>query len=172
MTATIECRSGVSRHNLVGAACLLLIRDDKILMLRRANTGYADGSWAPPNGHLEFNESVKDAMIREAREEVGIEIRHEDLDVVHVMSRRSFWDNCDNSERVDFFLTASHYQGEPTNVESHKHDKLAWLKVNDLPSSTVPYICQAIRYVQLGQTYSEVGWDDVCPACGQDRYRS
>ena len=55
------------RFTLLSAVHLVLIKDDKILLLRRKNTGYEDGKYSLVAGHLDGKESVTTAMIREAR---------------------------------------------------------------------------------------------------------
>jgi len=60
------------RFVLRAASYLLLIKKDKILLLRRFNTGWEDGKYTLISGHLEGNETVKQAMIREAKEEAGM----------------------------------------------------------------------------------------------------
>lgn len=65
----------------------MLLRDDTILLLRRFNTGFADGQYSLPAGHLDGNEHVIDAAIREAREEIGIEIDASTARVCGVMHR-------------------------------------------------------------------------------------
>lgn len=60
------------RHMLVGDVHLLLINSaGEVLFGRRQNTGYRDGAWHLPSGHLEAGESLVTALIREAREELG-----------------------------------------------------------------------------------------------------
>lgn len=130
------------------------MRGDEILLLRRRNTGYEDGNYSMIAGHLDGGEPVKDAMIREAREEVGVEIDAVDLDVAHVMHRRS------SDERIDFFLTAMHWRGEPVNREPHKCSELRWCRLDDLPHNTIPYVRQAIQNVRHGIAFDSYGWDE------------
>jgi hypothetical protein len=51
------------RHRSIVDVHLVLRRDGKILMGRRANTGYGDGLLHLPSGHLERGESVIEAVI-------------------------------------------------------------------------------------------------------------
>lgn len=61
---------------------------NEILLLRRVNTGYEDGNYSVIAGHLDGQEEVVEAAIREAGEEAGIEIRASDIEVVGVMHRK------------------------------------------------------------------------------------
>ena len=59
----------MERFKLVVAVHLILIENGKILLLRRYNTGYEDGNYSLVAGHIDGNESVIQAMQREALEE-------------------------------------------------------------------------------------------------------
>ena len=131
---------------------ILLLRGEKVLMLRRYNTGYEDGNYSVVAGHLEGGETIINAAIREIEEEVGVHINGEDIQVVGVMHRKS------DDERVDFFLTTDMWSGEPTNQELDKCDDLGWYSLNSLPVNTIPYVRQAIEYYQKGIWFHEFGW--------------
>jgi 8-oxo-dGTP diphosphatase len=53
---------------------VFLRQSNHVLQVRRANTGFEDGNYAPVGGHLESRETVKEAAVREAQEEVGVQI--------------------------------------------------------------------------------------------------
>jgi 8-oxo-dGTP diphosphatase len=148
-----------SRFKLVGAVHLLLMKDAQVLLLRRFNTGYEDGNYSVPAGHLDGNEPVSNAMVREAFEEAGISISASDLRVVHVMHRRSPAADGNSNERVDFFLTTSAWKGDPQIMEPNKCDELDWFSINDLPSNVIPYIRQALDCYRQDSRYSEFGWE-------------
>jgi 8-oxo-dGTP diphosphatase len=131
---------------------LLFFRDDHILLLLRANTGYMDGFYSVPAGHLDGNESVREAGTREGFEEVGVRITPINLQFSSVMHRH------EGDERVDFFFLVQQWAGEPFNAEPGKCDNLAWVNVNSLPENTVPYVRQAISNHLAGIQYSEFGW--------------
>ena len=87
------------RFKIIPTSHLFLIKNNKILLLRRFNTGYEDGNYSVVAGHLDRNETFAQAMTREAKEEAGIDIKPGDLEVVHVMHRKQ-----PNEERIDFFI--------------------------------------------------------------------
>ena len=137
---------------MIVAAYFILVREDKILLLRRFQTGYADGQYSLPSGHVEDGESLKAAMVREMQEEIAIRLKQSDLRVVHVMHRK------EEDIRMDFFFTTDKKGLKPRNAEPHKADDLSWFPVTKLPSNTVPYIRAAIESYRKKIWYSEFGW--------------
>lgn len=142
------------RFKLVSAVHLFLLRGNQVLLLRRFETGYEDGNYSVVAGHLQGEEEVKAAAIREAAEEVGIEIAPQDVRIVGVMHRR-----CDD-ERVDFFLTASSWSGRVTNNEPDKCDQLAWFRMDELPKNMIPYVRRALENHRRGRWFGSFGWGE------------
>jgi 8-oxo-dGTP diphosphatase len=134
---------------------LWFLRDDQILLARRFNTGYADGQYSVPAGHLDGGETVLDAAAREAEEEVGVQIRPEDMTFSTVMHRM---EKDDENERVDFFVHVHQWQGEPFNAEPDKCDELRWVNVNALPPNTIPYVRKALKNHLNNISFDEFGW--------------
>jgi len=131
---------------------LFFIRENEILMARRLNTGYRDGEYSVPAGHLDGGETVMQAGIREALEEVGVQLREEDISITSVMHR------LDGEERVDFFLQIHRWDGEPVNAEPDKCDDLRWVHFDELPENTIPYIRRAITNHLKDIQIDEFGW--------------
>ncbi|MCD6476277.1 MAG: NUDIX domain-containing protein [Anaerolineaceae bacterium] len=134
------------------AVHLFFLRNESVLLLRRFNTGWGDGKYSVPAGHVDTSESVIGASIREVREEIGLLLHPSDIEVVHVMHRKA------EAERIDFFLVANNWTGEITNKEPQKCDDLSWYPLKSLPVNTLHYVRQGLIKYQDGVLFSEFGW--------------
>jgi len=128
---------------------LFFLREDQILLLRRFNTGFRDGEYTVPAGHIDGGETILEAAVREAKEEAGVDIAFSDLTFSTVMHR------IEDEERVDFFFQAHAWTGEPFNAEPEKCDDLRWFDRDQLPENTVPYVRQALRNHLAGIPFAE-----------------
>lgn len=61
----------------------LIRRGDDLLLTRISQRGFHTGSWTLPGGGLDHGEPPRDALVREVREECGVECRVGDLLDVH-----------------------------------------------------------------------------------------
>lgn len=143
----------MERFKLVVAVHLMLIENGKILLLRRYNTGYEDGNYSVVAGHIDGNESVIKAMQREALEEAGIKIKEEDLEIVHIMHRKS-----EDRESIDYFLTCKSYTGKISIMEKDKCDELKFYDLDKLPINVIPYVRKGIEYYRNNIPFSIYGW--------------
>jgi len=134
------------------AVHMIFLHNDRVLLLRRFHTGWEDGKYSVPAGHVDAGESVTQAAIREVREEVGVDLKASDLEVVHVMHRKG------DEERIDFFLVVKGWTGEITNAEPQKCDDLTWYPLSALPGNVIPYVRQGLANYQSGLLFSEFGW--------------
>lgn len=117
---------------------LFFFRENQILLLRRFNTGFRDGEYSVPAGHLDGGETVLQAAVREGKEEVGVDIEEIGMTFSTVMHR------IEDDERVDFFVRVHKWQGEPFNAEPDKCDDLRWVDITALPANIIPYVNQAL----------------------------
>jgi ADP-ribose pyrophosphatase YjhB (NUDIX family) len=149
-----QTRGWQDRFRLILSVYLVLIdKDNRVLQLKRQNTGFADGEYGLPAGHVDGNEEARLAMCREAKEEVGLTLHPEQLKFVHTMHR-----HCGDHERLDLFFECREWEGEPVNAEPHKCSELRWSPLNDLPSETINYYKQMFEYVERGETYGHFGF--------------
>jgi 8-oxo-dGTP diphosphatase len=138
----------MERFKIKVAVYIILLREGKVLLGRRINTGWQDGNYGLPAGHLEAGESIVEALLRETREEIGIMLAPEDVAFVHTMHRRS--------DYIDMYFVAKQWSGEPKNTEPEKCDELAWFALDALPSNMIPPVRVALEHYQNGILFSEL----------------
>ncbi len=142
------------RFKLIPEVFLVLVRDGKVLLSRRFQTGYEDGKYGMVAGHVDGNETMRQAMAGEANEETGITIEPTNLEHMLTMHR---W--CGDHERIGFYFTVQQWGGEIKNMEPHRCEDLSWFPVDQLPENTIPHIRTAIDCCAKGARYYEFGWD-------------
>lgn len=141
---------------LTPATYLILKENNKVLLLRRYNTGYEDGNYSLIAGHFDGDEPATQCIIREAKEEADIIVKQENLRLVHIMHRATQQGR--ENERADFFFTTNSWEGKIKNTEPHKCDDLSWFPLDNLPTNTIPYIRFALESFSKNVTFSEFGW--------------
>ncbi len=140
------------RFSLIVDLHLFLVKEGKILFLLRKNTGYMDGYYHVPAGHLDGKERIIDGLIRESKEEIGVIIKEEDAKLVHIMHNKS------NVERLGFFFEVKKWEGEIKNMELDKCESLEWFYLDDLPEKIVPYAKSAVKNYLNNILFSYHGW--------------
>lgn len=143
------------RFKAVVAVYLLLIKEDNILLYLRQNTGFGDGMYSLIAGHLDGNESVTNAMLREAEEEAGITINPEDIEITCVMHRKA-----QDREVIDYFMKVEKWGNHIQNLEPHKCKELKFFPIKELPDNIIPYVKLAINCSLQGIKFTEFGWDN------------
>lgn len=123
------------RIKITPCVFLYIKRGDKILLSRRFNTGYKDGNYSLASGHIKKGEILEEALIREAKEELGITIKKEDIFLIYIMNRETT-----EGGRIDFVFTVSKWGGEINNNEPNKCDRLAWFNAEKLPKNIITYV--------------------------------
>jgi len=130
------------RRRVVVDVILLVMRNGRILLRERANTGYGDGAYEPPTGQLADRETIVETAIRVASAEAGITISAGNVALAHVMHDVS------GSGRIAFFLTVSGWQGERTSPGAR------WFGVGNLPTNMLDRSRVALRNYAEGMRFS------------------
>lgn len=140
----------------IPAVLILVRRGDKILFVLRGHTGWMDGHYALPAGHVEKDESFIQAAQRELDEEVGLKVTHEQFH--HAVTLHEFKQNIEEV-RISLCFEISDWQGEAVNAEPDKHDEIRWFSLDELPEKLTSSTCEALAAIEAGKTYAEFGWD-------------
>lgn len=127
----------------------------QVLFQLRQNTGYCDGLFGLPSGHVERGEPLLMALSREAKEEIGIDLlsvrgflaKEPDLVLYRSFPDRSY---------VDFFFRISLPEiGKAVleNREPNKCAELSWL--NPDSAGVIQYVSEVIRKIGRGIRFME-----------------
>lgn len=146
------------RYLLRCAVFLLLTKEENnqeyILLQRRYQTGLLDGQYdVSSSGHLEQNETLADAMIRETKEEIGIEIESKDLNYSSTIHA-----NFGSYEYLFIVFSASKFKGIPKVMEENKCDDISWYPINNLPDNIIESRKIMIDNYLNKNIYSEYGF--------------
>ena len=136
---------------------LLLTHADHVLLALREGTGYADGQWNLPSGKLEIGEDALSALLREVREEIGLQLdRGEPRMAVTVHHRNAVGLALVGLAFAVEFDPTQH--GQPVNAEPHKCAKIEWFPVDMLPTNTYPYTAACVHAFRDGEPFALSGW--------------
>jgi len=124
-----------------------IVKDNKILFQRRFNTGWEDGKYTVPSGRVDKGELPKEALIRELKEELGIDVKNEDLQFIY--------SNFIRDKYSIFMFKVNNWQGEPKIMEPDKCDELTWFDLENLPENILGRGKEVLADVQTGVTYRE-----------------
>jgi 8-oxo-dGTP diphosphatase len=117
---------GTSFHR--GVSALMIDRDRVLLAHRTHERDWAPDTWDVPGGHVEDDESEMAALVREVREELGIEISEKSA----VLTARLVGPNFE----VAYFALGT-WTGEPYNAAPEEHLEIAWVPLTELDSLAI-----------------------------------
>jgi len=109
--------------------------------------------WSVPSGRLEKDEGILAAVVREAKEEVGVDIKIKDLATPLFMHYRD-----QNGERIYVFFFCEKWLGEAKNLEKEKCEKIEWFDIDNFPKDFLPHIKEAFLKMSRGESYIEYGF--------------
>jgi 8-oxo-dGTP diphosphatase len=136
------------------AVYVVFLKDDMVLLHRRKNTGWLDGWYDAPAGHLEPGESFLEAAVREAAEETGVKITPNNLELFHIGQAET------NRLYTYLMFRVKNWEGEPKLVEPDKAEDLNFYPLDKLPSKIPPYTRSGIENVKsTGISFSYLGPD-------------
>ena len=125
---------------MIGAAILVLDDQNRLLMLKRSESG----CWGLPGGATEPGEVVEFAVKRETREEVGLEVG--EMSLFGVFSGPELYykyPNGDEVYNVTIVYLSRDWNGDVTLNE--EHTKWNWFAVDDIPEDVSPPIRPVIE---------------------------
>lgn len=135
-------------------ACVALIfnQDDQILLqLRSPNKKHYPNTYALPAGKVENSESILEACVREAEEELGLMLQIKDLKVVH----SCFFRRNPEDYGMVFYVKVLHWEGQIINKEPEKHPEIKWFDATNLPENLAEHHKDALEKVDAKIYFNE-----------------
>jgi 8-oxo-dGTP diphosphatase len=102
----------------------VLIKDNQILLLKKPRRGW----WVAPGGKMEPGESVRDACIREYREETGVYLKNPSIKGIFTFIMKDGDKVLSEWMMFTFFATDS----DGVNVDVCEEGELSWHPVEDV----------------------------------------
>lgn len=131
----------------VGAG-VVIFKDGKTLLAKRKGS-HGAGSWGSMGGHVEFGETPADAVRREAREELGIEIGNlQFVSCTNLLKQGKHY--------VDVSFVADLISGEPRICEPDRIETIEWFTLEALPDPLFEPVRVVLNALKTGQAYFEV----------------
>ena len=140
------------RYSVILTVSLMLEKDGKLLMMKRKNTGYMDNMYGFVGGHVEEGETLKDAMVRETKEEAGIYVDAKDLTFVCAVRGPQ------ESNYINLFFRTEKYKGTPDIMEPQKCESLEWFDMDNIPENTIEAEKRAIYNLKHNIVLDEYGF--------------
>ena len=149
----------------VGGGCLILNDKDEILLIKRAGEVRNEaGYWSKPGGGIKFGEKAEEAMVREMKEELGIEVKITGLlpHTDHIIKTPQNFSQAQNFDplytgggKMEHWLAlnfvAEIVSGEPKNMEPNKCDEVAWFPLDKLPKKITQTTKEPVENYLVGK---------------------
>ena len=125
--------------NLVIVASIALIdANNQILIAKRPNKKHLSGFWEFPGGKVEKGESPENALVREVKEELNIDINNK---CIAPLTFSEF--NYENFHLLLLLYVCRRWEGEPMSMEKNE---IKWVKVNTLRQYKMPPADDSLIY--------------------------
>ena len=125
--------------NLVIVASIAIIdANDQILIAKRPNKKHLSGFWEFPGGKVEKGESPENALVREVKEELNIDINNK---CIAPLTFSEF--NYEKFQLLLLLYVCRRWEGEPISMEKNE---IKWVKVNTLRQYKMPPADDSLIY--------------------------
>jgi len=129
---------------MVGAALLALNQNDQLLMIKRTD----NGCWGIPGGSMELGETLENTVIRETKEEIGIEVK--DFKLFKIYSGPDLYYRYPNGDEVYMvsIVYLTHDLLGNLIINPSEHTEYRYFDIHNLPAKISPPIIPVLADLQ------------------------
>ena len=135
-------------------ARVILYNRGKILLLKQTKPN--GGNYSLVGGNIKPGENIKCALAREAFEEAGIQLKDDDLELVHVLQKQR-----SKKSQITFYFKCLKWDGVIFNREPHKFSSAYWFDLDQLPQNLTGTVRHVLEQYRHGINYSEIDQGEV-----------
>lgn len=128
MAENFDLKPGKDYIGVGGGVLIFNDQGQVLLMKRSAGAKNEAGYWCKPGGTIEFGETAEEAMIREIKEELDI-----DIEITGFVNFTNHIIAKEGQHWVALNFIARIIGGELKNMEPHKHEEIVWFDLDNLP---------------------------------------
>jgi 8-oxo-dGTP diphosphatase len=128
-----------------------IVRDGQLLLGLRSKKKFGPGTWGLPGGRFELMERADEAMARELKEELGLEVHPGDLTFLALTDDP---EPKAGSHHLHITFKVEIRDQEPVNAERDECDEIRWFALDDLPANIFPPHQKIFATINSGRTYA------------------
>ena len=121
----VTCACGSRHWGRFGAAGLLVLRGDSVLLQHRARWSHHGGTWGVPGGALDYDESPLQGALREAAEEAGV--------AAQAVRARHAWTTDHGTWSYTTLICQAIAPLSPQRLDAES-EELRWVPLRDVPT--------------------------------------
>jgi len=146
-------KEGNKDRTVAFVGCLVIIlKGNEVLLLKRKNK-FDAGTYSLPGGHVDGDEKILEAAIREVKEETNLDLEEKDLEIVSCMHRIS--EIQEKRLSIEYLVKTEKIDGEVINKEIDKCEELKFFNINNLPDNMSHYAKRGIEAYLNGEHFIE-----------------
>ena len=140
------------------SAIYMIIKNEKgeILFQRRCGSKLWPDFLGLPAGHVDRGEDVYQALVREAREELNIDINSKDIEDTFVVNRV----NKNLKPYYDVYFVIKNYKGIIKINEPNKCQELKWVLLDNMPEDVIEFEKIVLDNYEKGIKFSSIRIDE------------
>lgn len=127
-------KAGIDYIGVSAGAFIINSKGEVLLCKRSKNARNEKGKWEAPGGQVHFGETREQAIKREIKEELGVEIQ-----IIRVLNIADEILKKDRQHWLPTTFLVKIKKGIPKIMEPEKCDKIGWFSLNKIPKK-ISYI--------------------------------